>query len=385
MINHSDSSTSSRVPAVVPPRIRRRDRILRRPSARPEQRPLPGQPAAPRFTRYFNDGQVIDTPDDTTLGEDLDYMAKSDDHMVLTLYPQPTNLDITELSEAWQLHPMLVEDLLHGGQRSKMERYDGVQFLVVRSADYVDELEEVFFSEFHIIQTTQAVAIFCQDNRWINGQVCVDKEGKLNNEEAWEKILMGQGDELPTSPQVMVYRFVDAIVDGYRPVLRGIAIDKEQIERQVFSGDQAVAERIYRLSQEIIDMQHTTTSLVEVMQQMQRHIKRHPVDEQLRAYVDDASDHLTSANAHVAEFRDAMSQILSVNATLVTERQNEDMKKISGWAAILFAPTLVAAIYGMNFDRMPELHWVFGYPMALFLMLAFAIVLRLVFKRSKWM
>lgn len=109
------------------------------------------------------------------------------------------------------------------------------------------------------------------------------------------------------------------------------------------------------------------------------------VSEQMKAYLDDATDHLTYVNTTVAQYREAMSQILSVNATLVQERQNEDMKKISGWAAILFAPTLVGAIYGMNFDNMPELHMQYGYPLALVSMLLFGVMLYIVFKRSNWL
>lgn len=105
----------------------------------------------------------------------------------------------------------------------------------------------------------------------------------------------------------------------------------------------------------------------------------------LQTYLQDVYDHLARASTHATELRDALAQILNVNATLVAQRQNEDMKKISGWAAILFAPTLIAAVYGMNFDDMPELHWALGYPFALALMIGFAALLYVIFKRSKWM
>lgn len=168
-------------------------------------------------------------------------------------------------------------------------------------------------------------------------------------------------------------------------MLQGLAIDKEQIERQVFSGDAAVAERIYRISQEVIDMQHSTSSMMEVLEALREGFGKYDIAEESQAYLEDVSDHLTRAHSKAVEYRDALSQILSVNSTLVAQRQNEDMKKISGWAAILFAPTLIGAIYGMNFDNMPELHWTFGYPVAVASMVAFAAILYWVFKRSKWM
>jgi len=135
----------------------------------------------------------------------------------------------------------------------------------------------------------------------------------------------------------------------------------------------------------VIDMQHATSSLTEVLHALRAGFGKYGIADELQTYLQDVSDHLTRAHSQVTEYRDALSQILNVNSTLVAQRQNEDMKKISGWAAILFAPTLIAAIYGMNFDVMPELHWAFGYPMAVVLMVAFAAVLYWIFKRSKWM
>ena len=105
-------------------------------------------------------------------------------------------------------------------------------------------------------------------------------------------------------------------------------------------------------------------------------------DEQLQTYLEDVSDNLATVIPDISELRDALNQILQVNSTLVSQRQNDDMKKISGWAAILFAPTLIGAIYGMNFDVMPELSWPLGYPMAIGAMVALAVVLYLVFKKK---
>lgn len=132
-------------------------------------------------------------------------------------------------------------------------------------------------------------------------------------------------------------------------------------------------------------MQQAVSSLREVVNALQEGFDKYNIPEQLQTYLDDVSDHLTRANSRSSDLRESLSQILNVNATLVAQRQNEDMKKISGWAAILFAPTLIGAIYGMNFDVMPELHWTFGYPMAIGAMVAFAALLYVIFKRSKWM
>lgn len=341
---------------------------------------------ARRLTRYVTDGVARPAPADATVADGLRFADGAPDRMTMFFYPAPTPDAIAELAAAWQLHPLLVEDLLHAKQRPKLERYGDVLFLVVRSARYIDVAEEVDFAEFHLLVRGNAVAVVCQDKRWIDGTDGTsfdDAEAEIPNRP--ERTLLADEHLLGLGPEAVVYRLLDAIVDGYTPVLQGLAIDKEQIERQVFSGDAAVAERIYRLSQEVIDMQHATSSLTEVLHALRAGFGKYDIAEELQTYLQDVSDHLTRAHSQVTEYRDALSQILNVNSTLVAQRQNEDMKKISGWAAILFAPTLIAAVYGMNFDDMPELHWAFGYPMALVLMVAFAGLLYWIFKRSKWM
>lgn len=335
--------------------------------------------------RFVEDGIIKSAPDGTTAAEALDFSENNDGRIALSLYPAPDFADVQELAEAWDLHPVLVEDLLHAGQRPKLESYGDVKLLVVRSALYLDEAEEVELSEFHILLRQGAIAILCQDNRWIDGTPGSRwAVSLLNGQVTSGQQLLSDPALLRLGAEAVLYRLLDEIVDGYVPVLQGLGIDKEQIERQVFSGDSTVTERIYRLSQEVIDMQHATASLIEVVQALTAGFSKYNVPSELQAYLQDVGDHLTRAHTQTMEYREALSQILNVNSTLVAQRQNEDMKKISGWAAILFAPTLIAAVYGMNFDEMPELHWTFGYPAAVLLMVLFAAGLYGVFKWRKW-
>lgn len=370
------SSRSSRAP------LRRRDASRRR--AQGGRAPEPVRSS--RITRYVRDGVVETAPDDAAVTDGLAFAAAGTDRMTVSLYPSPTEADIRELADAWQLHPILVDDLLHAGQRPKLERYGDVLFIVVRSAWYIDEREDVDFAEFHLLVRAGAVAVLCPDRRWIDGTLGSETESFATGaSDRREQTLLADEQVLRLGPEAVVYRLLDAIVDGYVPVLQGLGTDKEQVERQVFSGDDGVAERIYRLSQEVIDLQHATSSLSEVVLSLNRGFGKYDVPEELRAYLGDVSDHLARVSVRASEYREALAQILSVNATLVAQRQNEDMKKISGWAAVLFAPTLIAAVYGMNFDEMPELHWAFGYPMAVGLMAGFAGLLFGLFKWRKWM
>lgn len=294
----------------------------------------------------------------------------------LIVHPQPTPEALAELAEEWDLHPLLAEDLQHARQRPKLERFGDVTFIVARGAWYVDARERVELAEVHLLVRDDAVAVICQDWRWIDGTAAPDLSDAPGG-------LLADPDLLRHGPAALAYRVLDLIVDGYAPVLDGLALDQEQIEKQVFSGDAAVTERIYRLSREVVDLKHACAPLsVEVSALARRHAAAQ--DDALAAFVTDVADHLANVDTEVTEMRASLAQMLDVNATLVAQRQNDDMKKISGWAAILFAPTLVAAIYGMNFDRMPELHWSLGYPMALALMVAFGVALYTVFKRRGW-
>ncbi|WP_062245489.1 magnesium and cobalt transport protein CorA [Brevibacterium epidermidis] len=302
------------------------------------------------------------------------------------IIPQSSPELLAEIASAWDLHPVLVDDLFHANQRAKVERYDDVLFVVLKSAVYIDAKEEVDFNEFHLLMKDDALVIICQGDRFIDGTLIPPdtagiQEYFTNEKRSWTK----DRGLLALGPEALIYRLLDTAVDGYFPVLDGLQDDKDGIERQVFSGDTAAAERIYLLSQEVIDVLHNSTHLIRLTQALGNGATKYAIPDDLRAYLDDVTDHLTRVLAEAGELRESLSQILNVNSTLVAQRQNEDMKKISGWAAILFAPTLVGAIYGMNFDDMPELHWAFGYPMALGLMLGLGVVLYVVFRVKKWM
>ncbi|MFT0848261.1 magnesium and cobalt transport protein CorA [Actinomycetaceae bacterium L2_0104] len=349
--------------------------------------PAAGNP--PILIRRIENGIPLDVDTESTFEDALRYIEDSGERMTLTVLPAPNTTQIGELAEALNLHPLLVEDLLHAGQRPKLEHYDDVLFLVVRSARYIDDREEVEFSEFHLIARPQALIIICQDGRLIDGtrinSLSAQSEERTEAPAGTGAPLLDNHELLRLGPEAMVYRLLDAVVDGYFPALDGLQIDKEQIERQVFSGDPTAAERIYRLSQEVIDLLHAASALSKVIERLHDDSDKYDIPAELQAYLQDVSDHLVRVLTETTALRDSLSQILNVNATLVSQRQNEDMKKISGWAAVLFAPTLVAAIYGMNFDRMPELHWSLGYPLAIGGMVAFAVGLYVFFKYKKWM
>lgn len=287
------------------------------------------------------------------------------------VYDQPDVDEVHELGELLDLHPVLLEDLLHAGQRPKLERYGDALFAVLRAATYQDDAEDVVLAELHVV---------------IKGAWTVVIRQGGPSEAAWDfDELRQRTDLLRAGPEAILYTLIDRIIDGYFGVLDGVSVDVEQIERQVFSGDAAVPQRIYRLSREVVDLQHATGPLAEVVDALRAGFRKHGTAEELQTYLQDAADHLTRVNSRVSEIRDVLGQILTVNATLVGQRQNEDTKTISAWAAILFTPTLVGSVYGMNFDEMPELHWAYGYPASLVAMLALGVGLYVIFKVKRWL
>jgi len=206
-------------------------------------------------------------------------------------------------------------------------------------------------------------------------------------------------DLLRRGPEAVLYAILDSVVDGYAPVVGGLQNDIDEIETEVFGGDPRVSRRIYELSREVIEFQRATRPLLDILHGLEAGFEKYGTDEELRRYLNDVTDHATTAAERVNEFRQILADILTLNATLVSQAQNEEVKhlteasyaqneeikKISAWAAILFAPTLIGTVYGMNFDHMPELHWILGYPYALLLMLLVCTALYVAFKRRNWL
>jgi magnesium transporter len=204
---------------------------------------------------------------------------------------------------------------------------------------------------------------------------------------------------LARGPEAVLYAILDEVVDQYAPVLAGLENDIDEIESQLFVEDVDATQRIYELGREVIDFQRAVQPLTTMVEALLRGGAKYAVDEELQRHLRDVHDHTIRIAERAGSFRTILDNALTVASTIVARRQNDEMrrmteesirqgdqmKRISGWAAILFAPTLIGAIYGMNFTNMPELHWVLGYPMAILAMVAFGGVLYAVFKRKGWL
>jgi magnesium transporter len=215
------------------------------------------------------------------------------------------------------------------------------------------------------------------------------------------KCLEEEPELLAHGPYAVLWGVLDRVIDDYLPVLQGLQTDIDQIEEQVFDGDTGVSKRIYQLTREVIAFHRAVEPLHDIFAQLRWRLGKNGehTDVELRRRIRDVEDHATRVLERVENYRALLANLVTVNGTLVAQRQNEEMarmteagfeqneqvKRISSWAAILFAPTLIAGIYGMNFEHMPELGWAFGYPFALLLMVLLGVVLFLVFKRRGWL
>jgi magnesium transporter len=287
---------------------------------------------------------------------------------------EPSKDEIAEIAGKFGLHELAVEDAIHAHQRPKLERYGDMLFLVLRTARYIDETETVEFGEIHVFTGPSFVITI--------------RHGQASELGRVRKSLESRPQLLQRGPMSVVHAIVDRVVDDYMPVVAGIENDIDEIEDQVFSGESGdVSRRIYQLSREVIELKRATAPLPEVLAQL----IEESADEEEKRYVRDVEDHAIRVHERAEGFHELLRNILSVNLTLETKalneagnRQNEEVKRISAWAAILFAPTLVGTIYGMNFRHMPELKWRLGYPMALGLMFAVSLSLYLLFRRRRW-
>jgi magnesium transporter len=298
---------------------------------------------------------------------------------------RPSASQLFQVADEFGLHEVALEDAIVAHQRPKLERYDDILFVVLRAATYLDAAEEVEFGEIHVFIGTDFVIT-------VRHSATPDLHAVRQRMEA-------DPDLLRLGPEAVLYAIVDSVVDGYAPVVAGLQKDIDEIETEVFRGDPRVSRRIYELSREVIDFQRSVRPLLAMLNGLQAGFEKYGTDEELRRNLRDVADHATIVAERVDGFRQMLSDILTVNATLVSQAQNEELKalsestydqneqvkRISAWAAILFAPTLIGTVYGMNFAYMPELDWVFGYPFAIALMLGISGLLFVIFKRRGWL
>ncbi len=297
--------------------------------------------------------------------------SKGPDTFVWLGLHEPTPGEFASVRSAFELHELAVEDALKAHQRPKLEVYDDTLFIVVKTARYVDSEEVVTLGELLLF----AGANFVVAVR--HGEASPLSETRRRVEKRPELLRCGPG--------AVLWAILDHVVDDYLPVLEGLEQDIDQVENDVFSSvKENPAERIYFLKRELMEFLRGVRPLRDPLERLAGGALA-LLSEDIRPYFRDVDDHLVRVVEQLEGDRDLLTSILQANLTQVSIRQNEDMRKISAWAAIVAVPTMIAGIYGMNFQHMPELKAVWGYPFALGLMAVVCGGLYAAFKRSGWL
>lgn len=284
---------------------------------------------------------------------------------------EPTEEEFEAVSTEFRLHELAVEDAISAHQRPKLEIYDDTLFVVLKPARYDDAAEEVELGE---------ILIFVSDDL-----VIAVRHGSASRLVEVRRRLESDPEELAFGPGAVLLEIIDQVVDDYAGVLVGLEDDIRQVEEQVFSATDVIpTERIYRLKRQVLHFRQATQPFLDPLDRLARgrFAAIHP---DLREYYRDVHDHLTRVVEGVAAMADLLTSILDANLTQVSVRQNEDMRKISAWVAMAAVPTMLAGIWGMNFDAMPELDQWWGYPLALALMAVVIVTLYRRFKKAGWL
>jgi len=287
---------------------------------------------------------------------------------------RPSRAEFEEVAREFALHELAVDDAVNAHQRPKLERYGKTLFCVLRPARYVDDTETVEFGEVHVFAGPRFVITVRHSEAPDLGDV--------------RRKLEARPDLVRRGSVAILHVIMDRVVDDYGPVVAGLENDVDEIEDDVFDPKADASRRIYDLTREVILFQRAVKPLVPMLERLMADPE---VDEEERRYLRDVQDHALRVQEQADGFRQLLQNILNVNLTLetkqlseVSNRQNEEVKKISAWAAILFAPSVIGTVYGMNFDNMPELHWHYGYAYAVALMITVSLILYVVFKRRSW-
>ncbi|MGV8933743.1 MAG: magnesium/cobalt transporter CorA [Gallionellaceae bacterium] len=298
-----------------------------------------------------------------------EYLAMPDCFVWVALY-EADNAELDQMQEVFGLHDLVVEDAKHGHQRPKIEEYDDSMFVVMHILDVIDSTIEV--GELHTIVGSNFI---------------------LSSRNSSRRSLLGVRDRCEREPELLklgtgfvLYALMDAVVDRYFPVIDDLEMQLETIEENIFTKGAALynIEKLYDLKRKVGVLKHAVTPLMEAAGKL--HGGRVPrVCNTTQEYFRDVHDHLTRINSSIDAMRDTISTAIMVCQSTVSIEQNSINKQLAAWAAIFAIATVFTGIWGMNFKKMPELEWSYGYPISLIIIIGVCGFLYLRFRRSDWL
>lgn len=320
----------------------------------------------------YRNGRRTEAPAD--FPDALRAARASEDAFLWVGVHEPTGGEFERVRTELGLHPLAVEDALTAHQRPKLEVYDDSLFVVLKPVLYDDHTD---------IVTTGELMVFIGDSF-----VVTVRHGEGAALAAVRRRLEQEPDVLRHGPTAVLYAVSDAVVDHYIDVAAELQVDLEELEADVFapnaSDTKNTASRIYGFKRQVLEFRRATSPLAQPMDRLAFGTVPF-VHEQARPFFRDVADHLSKANEYVEGLDRLLSDALAAHLAQMGVRQNDDMRKISAWAAMAAVPTMVAGVYGMNFEHMPELAWGLGYPAVVLLMVGACVGLHRLFKRRGWL
>ena len=319
----------------------------------------------------YTDGQR--RPGRLEVMDALEAASEPDSFVWIGLY-EPTEDEFDAVRSELGLHELAVEDAIAAHQRPKLEVYDEDLFVVLKTARYTDATETVDYAEIQaFIGANYVVTVR-------HGQASALADVRAKVERRLDRIRCG--------PMAVLHAVVDRVVDDYAPVIVGLDNDMAEVEEEVFDSNRPrgfdPTQRIFKLKREVLDLYRNTQPLLDALERLAGGSLPGARPE-LAEYFRDVEDHLTRIVGSAAYFQTLLSDALDANLAIVTVRQNDDMRTISAWLAIGGFPTVIGAVYGMNFEHLPELGWKYGYFLVLAVMLAVCLGLYRRFKHVGWL
>ncbi|MDQ0583297.1 magnesium and cobalt transport protein CorA [Streptomyces rishiriensis] len=341
----------------------------------------PATPSAVVDCAVYRDGARVAYPQAPTPQEAMRRVRRDGGFVWIGLH-EPTEAEFAGIAAEFGLHPLAVEDAVQAHQRPKLERYDDSLFTVFKTIHYIEHDRLTANSE--VVETGEVMCFTGKDF------FITVRHGGQGSLRALRHRLQDDPELLAKGPSAVLHAIADHVVDGYIAVADAVQDDIDEVETEVFSPGRkgtprgTDAGRIYQLKREVLEFKRAVSPLLRPMQLLSERPMR-LVDPDIQKYFRDVADHLARVQEQVIGFDELLNSILQANLAQASVAQNEDMRKITSWAAIIAVPTMVCGVYGMNFDYMPELHWKFGYPVVMSAMVALCVGIHRTLKRNGWL
>ncbi|GAB2816309.1 magnesium and cobalt transport protein CorA [Streptomyces chlorus] len=329
----------------------------------------------------YRDGRRVETESPLTPQEAMRLVRRDSGFVWIGLH-EPTEDEFAGIALEFGLHPLAVEDAVQAHQRPKLERYDDSLFTVFKTIHYLDH--DRLNSSSEVVETGE---VMCFTGRDFFITVRHGGQGSLRG---LRHRLEEDPELLSKGPSAVLHAIADHVVDGYIAVADAVQDDIDEVETEVFSPDRGGtprgtdAGRIYQLKREVLEFKRAVSPLLRPMQLLSERPMR-LIDPEIQKYFRDVADHVARVHEQVIGFDELLNSILQANLAQASVAQNEDMRKITSWAAIIAVPTMVCGVYGMNFDYMPETEWKYGYPVILSVIVALCLGIHRMLKRNGWL